>query len=89
MIPITPIVKALLEHKREEICSKKATAFLDHLGNGHLYEDIFYTVRDEQCAELAEFIITLISNISFEEEINKKAIEKTIKGYIRHGYFKP
>ena len=90
MIPSKPIFKALLEHpKREEICTEKVGALLDSLENGHLYEDISYTIRDEACGLLADFIITLLNHIDFEEETNRQAIENTIKGYLRHGHFKP
>ena len=90
MIPTTPIFKALLEHsKRDEICLKKVEDLLNSLDNANLYEDISDTVKAEPCGVLAEFIITLLSYIDFEEDTNKKAIERTIKGYLNHGEFKP
>ena len=89
MIPTITTFKVLLEHaKKEDLSLDKVETLLSSLDNGFLYEDIAHNLQDSPCGVLAEFIIALINNIDFDESVNKKAIEKTVKGYLRHGYFK-
>lgn len=90
MIPTITAFKVLLEHaKKEDLSLDKVETLLSSLDNGFLYEDIAHNLQDSASGVLAEFIIALINNIDFDESANKRAIEKTIKGYLRHGYFKP